>query len=46
MPLKRRINEPTLPPVEGERELRFAVKAELEEAGREGVLATLRGVPI
>ena len=43
MPLKRWISEPTLPPVEGERELTGAVEA---EAGREGVLATLRGVPI
>ena len=43
MPLKRWISDPTLPPVEGERELRGAVE---REAGREAVLATLRGVPI
>ena len=44
MPLKRLTSEPTLAPVEGERELTGAVEA--AEAGREGVLATLRGVPI
>ena len=44
MPLKRAISDPTLPAVEGERELTGAVEA--AEAGREGVLATLRGVPI
>ena len=43
MPLKRAISDPTLPNVEGERELRGAVE---REAGREAVLATLRGVPI
>ena len=40
-PLKRAIKDPTLPPAEGDRELRPAV-----EAREEGVLATLRGVPM
>jgi hypothetical protein len=44
MPLKRAISDPTLPPVEGDLELMGAVEG--REAGREGVLATLRGVPI
>ena len=40
-PLKRAIKDPTLPPVEGDSELRGAVLATLR-----GVLATLRGVPM
>ena len=44
MPLKRATSDPTLPAVEGERELRGAVEG--REAGREGVLATLRVVPM
>ena len=43
MPSKRLISEPTLPPVDGDRELMDPVAAEAE---RDGVLAALRGVPI
>ena len=42
-PLNRPTKDPALA-VEGERELMGAVEA--RDAGREGVLATLRGVPI
>ena len=43
MPLKRAFSDPTLPPVDGDRELTGAVACEAE---RDGVLAALRGVPI
>ena len=43
MPSKRLINEPTLPPVDGDRELTGAVAFDAE---RDGVLAALLGVPI
>ena len=43
MPLKRWISDPTLPPVDGDRELTGAVAFDAE---LDGMLAALRGVPI